>query len=502
MAAYAGFPPGAPDSAQTVPSVRLSEANGVSSGGGGDYVLYWMTAYRRPHWNYALQHARDLALAHRRPLLVLEALRLDYPWASQRFHAFLLEGMADNARAFRQAGVSYAPYLERERGGARGLVEALAERACAVVTDHYPAFFIPRAQAALAQRLSVPLVSVDSNGLLPLRRATRAFPTAHGFRRMFHRQLGESLVSVPEADPLAGRLPTPLPELPSPLRDRFAVLSPRELSRPAALLEGLAVDCRVGKAPVDGGFRAARARLHAFVTGELAHYDEHRNHPDADGQSRLSPYLHFGQLSVHEVYALLAQRELDSQPWEPARAGKRVGFYRGSPAVQSFLDELLVWRELAFNGAYRLPDYDSYASLPAWARATLSKHASDPRRERYDVDRLEAAETGDPIWNAAQRELVRDGRMHNYLRMLWGKRILEWSESPERAFEVMVELNNRYALDGRDPNSYAGIAWVLGRYDRAWGPERPIFGTVRYMSSRATARKLRLREYLERYGPR
>ena len=172
-----------------------------------------------------------------------------------------------------------------------------------------------------------------------------------------------------------------------------------------------------------------------------------------------------------------------------------------SPAAEAFLDELVTWRELGRNFAFRREDVDRWESLPPWALATLDRHRDDPRPFRYDLAAFAAAETHDPLWNAAQRQLLREGRIHNYLRMLWGKKILEWSASPEAALEVMTELNNRHALDGRDPNSYAGIFWVLGRYDRPWGPERPVFGTVRYMSSDNTARKLKVRGYLRTFSP-
>jgi deoxyribodipyrimidine photo-lyase len=171
-----------------------------------------------------------------------------------------------------------------------------------------------------------------------------------------------------------------------------------------------------------------------------------------------------------------------------------------SRSAEAFLDQLITWRELGHATAAFLPRYDSFETLPDWARRTLARHARDPRPERYELPELLEARTADPLWNAAQRQLLREGRLHNYLRMLWGKRILEWSASPEEALATMLELNDRLALDGRDPNSVAGVCWILGRYDRAWGPERPIFGTVRYMSSRNTARKLRLTEYLERYA--
>jgi deoxyribodipyrimidine photo-lyase len=181
--------------------------------------------------------------------------------------------------------------------------------------------------------------------------------------------------------------------------------------------------------------------------------------------------------------------------------GSSTGWWGLQEHVESFLDELITWRELGYNMCSRNGDYDRYESLPAWARQTLAEHADDPREYIYTLDEFESARTHDLLWNAAQRQLVREGRIHNYLRMLWGKKVVEWSASPQAALDVLIELNNKYALDGRNPNSYSGIFWVLGRYDRAWGPERPIFGKIRYMSSDNTARKLRVGGYLRRYGP-
>jgi deoxyribodipyrimidine photo-lyase len=180
--------------------------------------------------------------------------------------------------------------------------------------------------------------------------------------------------------------------------------------------------------------------------------------------------------------------------------GSSNGWWGVEEHVESFLDELITWREVGYNMCSRSDDYDRYESLPKWAQQTLGKHAEDPREYVYTLDEFESAQTHDPLWNAAQRQLVREGRIHNYLRMLWGKKVLEWSASPQAALDVLIELNNKYALDGRNPNSYSGIFWVLGRYDRAWVPERPIFGTIRYMSSDNTARKVRVKDYLRRYG--
>ncbi|MBT8477613.1 MAG: deoxyribodipyrimidine photolyase, partial [Gemmatimonadetes bacterium] len=241
-------------------------------------------------------------------------------------------------------------------------------------------------------------------------------------------------------------------------------------------------------------------RLEGFLRHRLSGYGD-RNHPDEDAASGLSPYLHFGHISPHAVLARLVEQE----DWTPAfegrpTNGKRAGWWGMSEAAEAFLDELVTWREVGFNMAANRADHREFESLPDWAQRTLAEHAGDPRPHLYGLEQFESASTGDELWNAAQRQLLRDGVIHNYLRMLWGKKILEWTKTPREAARVMIELNNRYALDGRDPNSYSGIYWCLGRYDRPWGPERPVFGKIRFMTSKNTARKLRLGDYLERYG--
>jgi deoxyribodipyrimidine photo-lyase len=242
--------------------------------------------------------------------------------------------------------------------------------------------------------------------------------------------------------------------------------------------------------------------LDAFIADKLVRYGAGHNHPDDDAASGLSPWLHFGHLSAHDV----AERVWAHASWDPSRVidakptGAREGWWGVPPGPESFLDELITWRELGHGFCFHRADYDQWSSLPEWARKTLTEHASDPRPEHYTPKQLEAAETADPVWNAAQRQLLAEGRIHNYLRMLWGKKILEWSPSPKRALATLIELNNRYALDGRDPNSYSGIFWTLGRFDRPWAPIRPIFGCIRYMSSASTLKKLRLKKYLARWS--
>jgi deoxyribodipyrimidine photo-lyase len=266
-------------------------------------------------------------------------------------------------------------------------------------------------------------------------------------------------------------------------------------------LNALPIDHSVAPTPIRGGASAADRTLREFIDHRLERYSDERNRPETKATSGLSPYLHFGHISAHEVFLEIMRRERwTPEDVVPPANGRRAGWWGLSANAEAFLDQLVTWRELGFNVCHHRPDHDRWESLPDWATATLSRHARDRREYLYTVDEFANAETHDALWNAAQTQLLREGTIHNYLRMLWGKKILEWTSEPREALEVMVELNNRYALDGRDPNSYSGIFWVLGRHDRPWGPERPIFGTVRYMSSTNTARKFPVRKYLERYG--
>ncbi|HEY0137679.1 MAG TPA: hypothetical protein VGB85_26520 [Nannocystis sp.] len=484
-----------------VPALRISRiisANTVSARPDGEFVCYWMTAARRTTWSYALDHAIARARALGKPLLVLEALRCDYPWASDRLHAFVLAGMRDNAARFAAAGVAYHPYVEPAKGAGKGLLAALAARACQIVADDYPAFFLPRMQAAAAS-LPVCIERVDGNGILPMRATEIAFPTAYAFRRFIQKKCREHIGERPRADPLA-RLALPTIPVPKDILARWPAASPQLLACEPAALARLPIDHAVAPCG-EGGSKAAGRVLRGFLDARLAAYGE-RNDPAAASTSGLSPYLHFGQIGAHEVLAGILRREgWTAEALAEGARGGREGWWGVSPAAEGFLDQLLTWRELGFNNAANRPDFTSYESLPPWARRTLEDHAGDRRDPQYTPAQLEAAATHDPLWNAAQRQLIREGVIHNYLRMLWGKKILEWSASPRVALEVLVHLNNKYALDGRDPNSYSGIFWVLGRHDRPWGPERPVYGKIRYMSSDNTARKLHVREYLAAHGP-
>jgi deoxyribodipyrimidine photo-lyase len=369
------------------------------------------------------------------------------------------------------------------------------------VSDDFPCFFLPHMTKAAAEQVPVRMELVDSNGLLPMRAAEKAYARAVDFRRFLQKNLREHFVALPQDEPFRGtRLPR-LASLPKDVLRRWPAANVGEIAERPRKLARLPIDHTVGTVGIAGGAVAAGRRIKMFVGKLLEQYADHRNAPDRDVTSGLSPYLHFGHISAYDVFRQLAERE----GWSPGKLaakarGSKEGWWGMRAAADAFLDQLVTWRELGYNMCSKRADFDRYESLPEWAKKTLEKHARDHRSHVYGLSEFEQARTHDPLWNAAQRQLVCEGRIHNYLRMLWGKKILEWSATPQAALAVMIELNNKYALDGRNPNSYSGIFWALGRYDRAWGPERPIFGQVRYMSSENAARKLRLAGYLAKYG--
>lgn len=527
-------------SAWQVPSERLRLQGSPTKSPGGEFVLYCMTAQRRGRWNFALQQAAYRAAQRQRPLLVIEVLRCDRPWANRRHHQLVLDGMRDNAEYFAAHRAAYWPLVESRHGEAADLLAALLKQcAVAVVDDHPLDGDLP--EKVFRDGVGCPIEWVDGFGLLPVRATDRAFPTAFAFRRALQSLLPEHLPILPAEYPLAGLSLPPLRAIPAALRPLLSVCEDNTLAeqlpwddRSASLpggsrrsasaktsvepvrrlhraalavidahnrgLDRLPIEQRVE--PVSGfrgGATAAAERLTEFISHRLARYEQ-RNEPEADSTSGLSPYLRLGQISVHQIFCAVA----DAERWSPDRlspraTGAREGWWGMSPAAEAFLDELVTWRELGLNFAVHRPaEIDQPDSLPDWARATLDAHAGDEREHVYSPEQFKAAQTHDRLWNAAQRQLLREGVIHNYLRMLWGKKILEWTPSWREALRVMIDLNNKYGIDGCDPNSYTGIFWVLGRYDRPWGPERPIFGKVRYMSSENTARKVRVEGYIAR----
>lgn len=484
-----------------IPTMRIRMCNDAPVRTEGEYVLYWMISSRRLCGNFALDRALEHCAAMRKPLVVFEALRIGYRWASDRLHQFVLEGMADNARTCAEKGVCYFPYVEPVEGAGKGLLQEFAVKACIIVTDEFPCSFLPRMVESAAKKLPVRLEAVDSNGLLPLNATKQVAFRAFDFRRFLQKELSKHLGNFPRANPLARAKLLPAPRLPRSIISRWPAVSNEVLANAGNILQSLPIDHGVPPAPLSGGHTNARSRMREFLEKRLPQYAEKRNQPVLEIASGLSPFLHFGHIGVHEVFTEIARRE----KWDAGKLslranGSREGWWNMRRNAESFLDELITWREVGYNFAAHRADFDQFASLPEWAQKTLNEHAKDEREHVYTLEEFEEGRTHDVLWNAAQMQLVREGRIQNYLRMLWGKKILQWTRSPQEAAQFMIDLNNKYALDGRDPNSYSGIFWVLGRYDRPWGPERPVFGTVRYMSSESTPRKFSVKEYIRKYG--
>ncbi len=475
---------------------RLRRLNDAKIAAGGDYVLYWMQLYRRLDHNHALDYALRCAVELGKPLVVYEGLRLDYPWASRRLHRFVLEGMRANAETAKDQGLNYWPYVETPSLPAKGLLRGLAARACLVITDDFPCFIVPGQSAALAGCVDLPVFAVDSNSLVPLSLLGPAVGAAAHLRPRIHKAFAEAWEHRAVAKP------------------RLTVAASKRVKAPfdtwkaedlGAFLNRLPLDASVPEvASMPGGARAAKSRLKQFLKKRLPGYAEARSSPtapEAGHASGLSPYLHFGHISIEDVAAaaLASTGEWTTGELRIHNRGKREGYFTDDADVNGFLDEALTWRDVGFNWHWgRRPDAASLErALPGWALASLRAHAGDPRAHAYSLEQWEAGATHDPLWNAAQRELVATGTIHNYLRMLWGKKVIEWSRTPEEAYETLEHLNNKYALDGRDPNSYTGILWCFGLFDRPWAPERKVLGVLRYMSSDNTARKFKLGPYYE-----
>ncbi|MBD3371759.1 MAG: deoxyribodipyrimidine photolyase [Candidatus Coatesbacteria bacterium] len=444
---------------------RLSRTNQARVDTAGRYVLYWMQAAQRPDDNPALDYAVDKADELHLPLVVGFGLTADYPGANRRHYAFMLDGLAETARTLAKRGIAFVPRL----GSPPAVAAELAAEAALVVGDvgylrHQRAW-----RRELARRISVPLLLVEGEVCVPTAVLDDKLEyAARTIRPKINRLLDHFLDQADLRPSRAPRISADKLNLPGePLDDTEGLLD--SLGLPP------------GPPPVNHlhtpGPTAARRCLDAFLDNGLDDYHTSRNDPAADHQSGLSPYLHFGQLA----------------PLRAAQAARR----RGGPGAEAFLEQLVVRRELAVNWCLHNTDYDAYPGLPVWARATLEAHTDDHRPYLYDNETLEAAATHDPYWNAAQRELLLTGKMHGYLRMYWAKQMLTWRARPAEALSIIIELNDRYSLDGRDPNGYAGAAWCLGAHDRPW-PERPVFGNVRSMNARGLERKFDIDAYLTR----
>lgn len=418
----------------------------------GRFVLYWMQASQRAEWNHALEYAIFRANDLRQPVVALFGLTDDYPEANERHYTFMLEGLRQTEASLRRRGIQ----LIIEHESPEVAVVRWAKEASLVIVDRGYLRIQKAWRASAANRIHCPLIQVESDVVVPVEEASsKEEYAAATFRPKIHRKLDRYLVPLKEIEPRRDSLSFV-----------FRSVKLDDLDRVVARLR---IDRSVRRVRTfQGGAQEAKKAFEVFLEEKLDHYGERRNDPTLDGLSNMSPYLHFGQISP--LYLAFQVK-------------KRRGF-----GAEAFLEELIVRRELSVNFVHYNDRYDSYQGIPEWARKTLARHKGDQRPFLYSLDDLEGAKTHDPYWNAAQREMIFRGKMHGYMRMYWGKKIIEWSASPEEAFQVALHLNNKYELDGRDPNGFAGVAWCFGKHDRPWA-ERPIFGLVRYMNDRGLRRK-------------
>lgn len=416
-----------------------------------------MSREQRVRDNHGLAAASELAVGTGTSLIVAFCLRKRCGAASRRSFDFMLEGLREVHADLASRGIGFVLLL----GDAAEEIPKLAPRL--VTCDFSPLTLSRRARDELAETLACPLIEVDSRNIVPAWvAADKHVYAAFHLRNRYRELLPQFLTELPELAAATGAAPDP---------DWHAAEAWVEAESHGPDLD------------TPSGERAARTALNDFIANRLVGYSELRGRPDHDHQSRLSPYLHFGQLSAQRV-ALAA------------RASTAPG-----ADVESFIDEAVVWRELSDNFCLNVPEYASVDGFANWARTTLEDHAEDARDVIYDLSAFEQADTHDPIWNAAQLEMVRTGKMHNYMRMYWAKKILEWSESPAEAMRIAVLLNDRYELDGRDSNGYAGIAWSIGGvHDRPWR-ERAVYGKIRYMNDNGARRKFDVDAYIRRVAP-
>ncbi len=432
----------------------------------GKCVVYWMQRAQRAVDNPALDAAIKIGNALGLPVVAFFSVISNFPHANLRHYVFLNQGLADIEADMAERNVTFVVRRAPNHSLERFLGEV---QAAMVIGDENPCREPERWRRVLARRLKLPFWTVDADVVVPSKLFAKHQYMVHILRKRMEPLLPQYLAAQPV---VRAQKSWPKPK-------GFEAFNVTE-----DITKGWRDFDRSVK-PVDsfhGGTHAAQTLLKEFVTTKLANYTAKRSHPEVDGTSRLSPYLHFGHIGPLTIAVAVE---------DACKKGLAT-----QQAKDSYLNELIQWRELAVNFVKYVPQYDSIEAAPEWAQKTLREHAGDRRSPGYTLEQLERAETYDELWNAAQRQMLHAGWMHNYMRMYWAKKILEWAPSPAKAWEFAVILNDKYFLDGRDPNGYAGVAWAIGGvHDRPWF-EREIFGTIRYMSGNSTSKKFDSKRYI------
>ena len=446
---------------------RIHDEKVIGDAKAQDFVLYWMRTAVRSDENPALDVARWIANRQGVPLLVYHAISQHYEYASDRHHTFMLQGARDVQDQFAKLGISYAFHLATCDDHEPHLV-TLANMASVVVTEEMPVDPPRRFLNALKHKTETPIVSVDTACVAPMQLVKKAYTRAFQYRSATKKIYAERLTRAWPATDVETK-PFDFSKLP---------FEPLDLQ--SADLAGLVAQCEIDHAvgPVMdtvGGSTAGYRRWNGFQQKKLVRYAKQRNNALLDGVSRMSSYLHYGMVS----------------PFRIAREAAAID----NAGSEKYLDELLIWRELAYAFCYHREDHDSWSAIPEWAQETLQQHASDSRETTYSWEQLARGETNDEFWNAAQKSLLLQGELHNNVRMTWGKAILNWKRTPQQALSTIIDLNHRYALDGRDPASYGGILWCLGQFDRPFEPEQNVIGTVRPRPTARHASRLDTNDY-------
>ncbi len=453
---------------------RITVLSDRDSTGNHRFILYWMHTSIRSTWNQSLEYAVQTANQHNLPLKVVFIVTGDYPHAQQRHYQFLFEGLVETEQALAARGIS----MEVLYGNPPAVLYQLSGQAKAVIIDRGYLAIHRKWYKELAQDTRCPVMQVESNVVVPVRTAYPKEAYSAGILRPKIQQIWDDFLHPVPMQELKNTAPVKL-ETPD---TQITTMDIHRLTDPAYSAEYFRPAKQAGVVTTfHGGENSALSRWHAFLETGLDSFHTDRNDPSRDGCSRLSPYLHFGMIS----------------PLQLALEAREHGHSEG---VDVLWEELIIRRELACNFTEYNPNYDTIACIPDWARKTLSEHAGDPRKYTYAYSEFEQAITHDPYWNAAQNQMVKTGHMHGYMRMYWGKKVLEWSRSPGDAYETLIRLNDTYELDGRDPNGYAGVAWCFGKHDRGW-QEREIFGKVRYMNANGLRRKFDIDAYAQQWNP-
>ncbi len=446
---------------------RIKKLNHKQFNNSGKYVVYVMEASQRAYFNHALEFAIALSNEKKKPLVVVFNLTDKFRFSNLRYYTFMLEGLVKLKYLLNQRGINF---VIKKSDYISGSIQ-IAKDSVVIVTDRNYLKTQRHWRQKVAEQIDIPLFEIESDCIIPIELVSqKKEPYASTIRPKILNLLNNFLQPVDHQEPK--------------IKSTDLEIESVNFKSHQDLLNLINIDTTVK--PVsefyEGGYDQAEKFLKIFIEQKLSHYKEYRSDPTKDYQSELSPYIHFGQISVlYIVLEILKHYDIRDEN------------------VQSFINEAVIWRELARNFCYYNPMYNHYEGIPDWAKQTLEDHLGDQRDYVYSLEDLEYAKTHDVYWNAAQIQLLKTGKMHNYMRMYWAKKLIEWTSHPKIAFDYACYLNDKYELDGRDPNGYAGISWCFGTHDRPWF-ERQIFGKIRYMNDKGLERKFDIKEYVKKYS--